>query len=98
MALTTEILGLLVRTAPVDDANNPFLEVLMMQTTDIIGPLVRTAPGYYDNDHVDGVLHMGRCSIQNLFSFLFNPFLIKSPLFFKKMLEIGILNPIPSII
>ena len=82
MALTTEILGLLVRTASFDDANNPFLEVLMMLTTEPIGPLVRTAPVDDDNDPVVGVLHMGRCSIQNLFSFLFNPFMIKSSLCF----------------
>ena len=67
--MATEILGLLVSAAPIDDANNLFLEVLIMLTTEIIGPLVLTVPVIDANDPVVGVLHMGRFSIQNLCSF-----------------------------
>ena len=77
-----EILGLLVRTLPVDCANNPVLKVLVTLMTEILGLLVRTAPADDADNTILEVLFVGKFSIQTLYRFLFNPFSIKSLLCF----------------
>ena len=58
-----EIIGLLVRTAPVDNADHLVLEVLVILTTEILGLLVRIAPVDDANDPIIKVLWVGRCPV-----------------------------------
>ena len=61
--LMTESLGLLVHTAPVDDTNNPVLEVFVTLKTERIGLLVCTVPFDEANNTVLDVIQVGICSV-----------------------------------
>ena len=69
MTLTTESLGLLVCAAPVDEANDTVLEVIVTPTTESLGLLVCTAPVDDTKDPILEVLRVGRCSVRTLYRF-----------------------------